>query len=174
MKKLLVVVDMQNDFITGCLGNEECRAVVPYVADRIAHFDGDVVFTLDTHHEDYLQTQEGKMLPVTHCVKGSRGWELIPELAELSAGRRMFEKNTFGSTELAEWIRSEGGYGEAVLVGVCTDICVISNAMVIKAFNPELPITVDAKGCAGVSPASHDTALEAMKSCQIHVAQQDD
>ena len=148
-RKLLIIIDMQKDFITGVLGNEECRAVVPNVVDN------------------YADTQEGKKLPVKHCIKNTEGWELIPELKDMPA-LKGFEKNTFGSVELAEWIK-EKGYTEVELTGVCTDICVISNAMTIKAVNPEVEISVDAKCCAGVTPESHRTALNAMKACQISV-----
>lgn len=169
MKKeeLLVVVDMQNDFITGALGNDECREIVPNVVKKIKGFKGDVVYTLDTHDENYLETQEGKLLPVKHCIKPSEGWHLIPELQRTKM-LRGFEKNTFGSTELAQWIKSMG-YSKVTLIGVCTDICVISNAMVIKAFNPELKITVDSSCCAGVSPKSHLNALQAMEMCHINI-----
>ena len=156
-KKLLVVIDMQNDFITGALGNKECQAVVPAVAAKVKSAEGnaDIVYTLDTHTEDYMNTQEGRNLPVK------------PELEGIKAVRS-FEKPTFGSIELAEWIK-ENGYTEVELIGVCTDICVISNAMTIKAVNPEVVISVDAKCCAGVTPESHANALAAMKVCQIQV-----
>ena len=125
------------------------------------------MYTLDTHYDNYADTQEGKKLPVKHCIKNTEGWELIPELKDIPA-LKGFEKNTFGSVELAEWIK-EKGYTEVELTGVCTDICVISNAMTIKAVNPEVEISVDAKCCAGVTPESHRTALNAMKACQISV-----
>ena len=179
-KKLLVVIDMQNDFITGALGNKECQAVVPAVAAKVKSAEGnadivytldthteDIIFTKDTHGEDYMNTQEGRNLPVKHCIKPDNGWKLIPELEGIKAVRS-FEKPTFGSIELAEWIK-ENGYTEVELIGVCTDICVISNAMTIKAVNPEVVISVDAKCCAGVTPESHANALAAMKACQIEV-----
>ena len=166
-RKLLVIIDMQNDFITGVLGNEECRAVVPNVVEKVRNTDADIVYTLDTHYDNYADTQEGKKLPVKHCIKNTEGWELIPELKDIPA-LKGFEKNTFGSVELAEWIK-EKGYTEVELTGVCTDICVISNAMTIKAVNPEVEISVDAKCCAGVTPESHRTALNAMKACQKSV-----
>lgn len=173
MSKLLVVVDMQNDFITGALGNDECRAIVPNVVRMIKNFDGDIVYTLDTHSENYLETQEGKLLPVKHCIKPFKGWELIPELQNVMM-LRGFEKNTFASVDLAEWIKEFSkqkfkNYDEVILIGVCTDICVISNAMVIKAFNPELKVTVVSSCCAGVTPESHKNALEAMKMCHINI-----
>ena len=140
---------------------------MPNVVEKVRNTDADIVYTLDTHYDNYADTQEGKKLPVKHCIKNTEGWELIPELKDIPA-LRGFEKNTFGSVELAEWIK-EKGYTEVELTGVCTDICVISNAMTIKAVNPEVEISVDAKCCAGVTPESHRTALNAMKACQISV-----
>lgn len=137
------------------------------VVEKVRNTDADIVYTLDTHYDNYADTQEGKKLPVKHCIKNTEGWELIPELKDIPA-LKGFEKNTFGSVELAEWIK-EKGYTEVELTGVCTDICVISNAMTIKAVNPEVEISVDAKCCAGVTPESHRTALNAMKACQISV-----
>ena len=166
--KLLVVVDMQNDFITGVLGNDECREIVPNVVDKVKNFDGDVVYTLDTHTENYLETQEGRLLPVEHCIKPFNGWELIPELQSVPM-LRGFEKNTFGSVDLAEFVKSYSKYEEVILIGVCTDICVISNAMVIKAFNPEVKVTVDSKCCAGVTVESHNNALNVMREIQINL-----
>lgn len=166
-KKLLVVIDMQNDFITGVLGNDECRAVVSNVVKKVEATDADIVYTLDTHNDNYLQTQEGKKLPVPHCIRGTEGWQLIPELKNIKAVRG-FEKNVFGSIELAEWIK-ENGYTDVELIGVCTDICVISNAMTIRAVNPETQISVDAACCAGVTPQSHKTALNAMRACQVNI-----
>lgn len=168
MKRLLVIVDMQNDFITGVLGNDECRAIVPKVVEKYKSFDGDgVAFTLDTHFEDYLDTQEGKLLPIKHCIRGTDGWQLIPELQPEHL-ILTFEKETFGSTELARYIK-DNNYTDVTFVGVCTDICVISNAMVTKAFNPEISITVDSSCCAGVTKESHENALKAMAACQIHI-----
>ena len=172
MKKALVVVDMQVDFITGALGNEQCRAIVPNVAAKVksAQESGtDLIFTMDTHGEDYLDTQEGKNLPVPHCIRGTEGWQIIPELKDAAdqSGKKV-EKDTFGSMELGRYL-SEAGYEEAELVGVCTDICVISNGLILKAAFPETVIRVAADCCAGVTPESHEHALEAMKSCQIHV-----
>lgn len=169
MKKLLVVVDMQKDFIDGSLGSGEAAAIVENVKRRIEEYEknGDeVVFTLDTHGENYLETQEGKKLPVKHCIRGTEGWELDERLKDYP-GRR-FEKNTFGSTALAHYV-SGGDYDAIELVGLCTDICVISNALLIKAALPETPVLVDASCCAGVTPESHKNALEAMKLCQVEV-----
>ena len=168
MSKILVVVDMQNDFIDGALGTPEAVAIVPYVKELIEKFDGKVYFTRDTHFEDYLETREGKDLPVFHCIKGTEGWEIR---AELDALRRTepIDKNTFGSKELIDVIAKETEVEEIIFVGLCTDVCVISNAMVVKTFFPELLITVDAKRCAGITPESHLRALEAMKMCHIKV-----
>lgn len=169
MKSLLVVVDMQKDFIDGSLGTGEAVKIVGNVAEKIrgAKAEGtDVVFTYDTHLENYLETQEGKKLPVVHCVKGTPGWELDEALQEFEG--KTFEKPTFGSRELAQWAADEG-YDRIELVGLCTDICVISNALLLKAYLPESVIAVDASCCAGVTPESHKNALEAMKMCQIEV-----
>lgn len=168
MKKLLVVVDMQKDFIDGALGTSEAQKIVGNVKEKIENYDGDVVFTLDTHSEIYLSTQEGKNLPVEHCIKGTSGWELDENLKELAQGRQIFEKPTFGSVELAEYVVSKE-YTEVELIGLCTDICVISNAMLIKAFLPEVKVAVDALCCAGVTPESHNNALSAMAMCQIEI-----
>ncbi len=168
MKRLLVVVDMQKDFIDGALGTSEAQKIVGNVKEKIENYDGDVVFTLDTHSEIYLSTQEGKNLPVEHCIKGTSGWELDENLKELAQGRQIFEKPTFGSVELAEYVVSKE-YTEVELIGLCTDICVISNAMLIKAFLPEVKVAVDASCCAGVTPESHNNALSAMAMCQIEI-----
>lgn len=169
MKRLLVVVDMQKDFIDGSLGTKEAQEIVPGVVKKIKEYEAagdEVVFTFDTHHENYLETQEGKRLPVKHCIKGTEGWELDKELQGFSGKR--FEKPAFGSRELAQWAKA-GGFSSIELVGLCTDICVISNALLLKAFLPETPVLVDASCCAGVTPKSHENALEAMKMCQIDV-----
>ena len=168
MSEILIVVDMQNDFIDGALGTTEAVAIVPYVKSLIENFDGKVFFTRDTHFEDYMQTQEGKNLPVPHCIKGTDGWQIRPELDALRKTEAI-DKLTFGSSELAAILGKEERIDGITFVGLCTDICVISNAMVVKAFYPEVPLTVDAKGCAGVTPESHERALEAMKTCQIRV-----
>lgn len=169
MKKLLIVVDMQKDFIDGSLGTKEALAIVPNVKKKIEEYlakEDDVLFTLDTHEDNYLETQEGKNLPVVHCIRGTDGWELNDALKEFQGQR--FEKNTFGSADLAEFIKDKE-YELIELIGLCTDICVISNALLIKAFLPETPIRVDASCCAGVTPESHENALNAMKVCQIEV-----
>ena len=167
--KYLIVVDMQNDFIDGALGTKEAVTIVPEVVEYIENFDGEIIFTRDTHNEDYLDSQEGKNLPVAHCIKDTYGWEICTELKAFSSGKVIFDKPSFGSVELSEYISQKSDIEEIVLVGLCTDICVISNAFLIKAFMPEVKISVIEKCCAGVSPASHRQALEAMKMCQIEI-----
>lgn len=172
--KILVVVDMQNDFINGSLGTPEAQAIVPKVIDKLKEWDGRIIATMDSHAVDYLTTQEGKNLPVEHCIENTEGWEIYPDIMEmLMSGNTeaIYKKCTFGSLHLGQHIESLylGGYTEVVLVGLCTDICVISNALLIKAFCPDIKITVDASCCAGVTPESHKNALEAMKMCQINV-----
>jgi len=168
MAKILIVVDMQNDFIDGALGTKEALSIVPYVKEVIENFDGKVFFTRDTHFEGYMQTQEGKNLPVAHCIKDTEGWQIRPELDALRKTEPI-DKVTFGSKDLVDVLRAERDIESITFVGLCTDICVISNAIVVKAFFPEVPLTVDAKGCAGVTPESHTRALEAMKVCQIKI-----
>lgn len=171
MQKFLIVVDMQNDFIDGALGTAEAVQIVPNVVKKIEGFSGRVIFTRDTHEEDYLETQEGQKLPVVHCIKGSYGWQIRKELEALRK-EPAIDKPTFGSAELGKLLYEENRrepIEEITLIGLCTDICVISNAMLIKAFLPEVPIKVDASCCAGVSPESHKNALLAMKSCQIEI-----
>ena len=166
--KYLIVVDMQNDFIDGALGSPEAVAIVPHVKEKIEHFDGKVLFTRDTHETNYLTTQEGRNLPVEHCIKGTDGWQIRPELDALRQTDAI-DKPTFGSTALVHFLQKEKDIESIELIGLCTDICVISNAMLIKAAFPEVPVTVDAKCCAGVTPQSHQNALDAMKMCQIKV-----
>ncbi len=170
--KYLVVVDMQNDFITGSLGTKEAESILPKVVEKVKNFDGRVIYTKDTHTADYLNTQEGKNLPVEHCIEGTWGWMLPEELEALSEGCRVFNKPTFGSVELAAYLTEqakETAIEEIELCGLCTDICVISNAFVIKANLTEVPVSVDASCCAGVTPESHLNALAAMKMCQVRV-----
>ena len=170
--KVLVVIDMQNDFIDGALGTPEACAIVPAVVDKIRNFDGLILATRDTHGADYLSTQEGRNLPVEHCIKGTKGWELNPEISELIK-ETPIDKPTFGSCELGMRLKELAQHENIeniTLIGVCTDICVISNAMIIKAFLPEVPVTVVKECCAGVTPESHLRALEAMRSCQIEIA----
>ena len=167
---VLVVVDMQKDFISGALGTKEAVAIVPRVAKKIAQAKKagkTVVFTRDTHHENYLQTQEGKNLPVPHCIENTPGWEIDPALD--TTGARIFDKPSFGSEELVQYLKGLDKYGEIELIGLCTDICVISNALLLKAALPEVPIRVDASCCAGVTPESHENALAAMRMCQIRI-----
>lgn len=168
--KILAVIDMQNDFIDGALGTAEAVAIVPAVSRKIEEFKAagyDVVFTRDTHGEDYLSTMEGKKLPVVHCVRGTHGWEISDKLD--TTGCSIINKPTFGSYELAEFAVADPRVDEIVVVGLCTDICVISNAMLLKARLPEVKITVIEGCCAGVTPESHRNALEAMKMCHIDV-----
>ena len=171
MQKLLVVVDMQNDFIDGALGTKEAVAIVPNVKAKIDGFEGTVLFTRDTHFESYMDTQEGHNLPVPHCIKGTEGWEIRSELEALRTTEAI-DKVTFGSSELPDVLvklHAENPIEEITFVGLCTDICVISNVMVTKAFFPEIPVIVDAACCAGVTPESHKNALEAMEVCQVKV-----
>lgn len=169
-KKVLAVIDMQNDFIDGALGTKEAEAVVDNVAAQIRDFDGEVVYTRDTHFENYLSTQEGAKLPVKHCIHKTEGWQIREELRKLQGDdTRIFDKVTFGSVELAQYLKEMEDLESVMLVGLCTDICVISNAMVIKAFLPEVTIQVNADCCAGVTPKSHRNALEAMKLCQVEI-----
>lgn len=169
MKKVLIVIDMQNDFIDGSLGTREAVAIVPNVIRKIQEYDPqDMYATLDTHPQNYLKTQEGKNLPVEHCIKGTDGWKLQPDIQKLIPGDHVYEKPTFGSVKLAQDMYKL--QPDAIeLVGLCTDICVVSNALMLKAFLPEVPITVDASCCAGVTPEKHEAALETMRSCQISV-----
>ncbi len=170
MQRILVVVDMQNDFIDGALGTPEAQAIVPLVKKKVKSFDGKVIFTRDTHQNDYLQTQEGVKLPVAHCIKGTSGWEICDELKNFAM--EIIDKPTFGSNELVSVLEkenSENPIAEIELVGLCTDICVISNAMLLKASLLETEITVDSVCCAGVTQQSHKNALEAMKMCQINI-----
>ena len=172
MQEILVVVDMQNDFVTGPLGTPEARTILPKVAEKVKNFPGRVLFTRDTHEENYLESREGKALPVPHCIRGTRGWEICPELETLRKEEPV-DKPTFGSTGLGEVLRAADQYGEKIgkitLVGVCTDICVISNALLLRAFLPDAEIAVDPACCARVTPESHQTALRAMKACQITI-----
>ena len=166
--KYLIVVDMQNDFITGSLGSELAKAIVPSVVNKVKNFDGKIIFTRDTHFSDYMSTQEGKNLPVLHCIKDSNGWELCEELKPYA--NIVVNKITFGSIELPKLLES---YNEPIekieLCGLCTDICVISNAFLLKAAFPEVPLTVDSACCAGVTVESHNNALNAMKAIQIEI-----
>jgi len=173
MKKVLVVVDMQKDFVDGALGSAEAVAIVPNVVKKIKDFDGEVFVTYDTHFENYMETNEGKNLPVPHCIKGTDGWELTDDVKEAltDINYTSLEKLTFGSVDLpkliADKIKTDDFSIE--LVGLCTDICVVSNTLILKATYPEKDIIVDAACCAGVTPETHKAALATMKMCQINV-----
>ena len=173
MNKALIVVDMQNDFITRTLANPEGQKIVPGIVELIKNFDGDIIVTRDTHHENYLDTQEGKRLPVVHCIENTEGWKIVPEIqtaldAKPEATITYINKPTFGSIALGERIARKL-YDKVELCGVCTDICVISNAMVIKACAIETNVAVYKDMCAGVTPDTHKTALDAMAGCQIDI-----
>lgn len=175
MERILVVVDMQKDFVDGALGTKEAAEIVDRVAAKIEGFEGRIFATLDTHEENYLETAEGRKLPVPHCIRGQEGWKLNEKvLAALEKkGYTAVEKGTFGSVKLAELMRGivdeKGGGATVELVGLCTDICVVSNALLLKAYFPETEIAVDGSCCAGVTPKTHDAALETMRMCQIDV-----
>ena len=167
--KILIVVDMQRDFIDGSLGTNEAVLIVPHVIDKIKQYEkegGTVIYTKDTHFEDYLNTREGRHLPVPHCIKGTPGHDIPSEI--LRGHELVFEKLTFGSVELVDYL-SEIEFDEIELVGLCTDICVVSNALMIKAHFPERDVVVDSSCCAGVTPHTHNAALTTMKMCQIKV-----
>ena len=169
MKELLIVVDMQNDFITGALGTPQAQTVVSAVAQKIAEYknkNADIIFTRDTHDADYLNTMEGRRLPVVHCIEGTRG-HLIADALD-TGGCVVIDKPHFGSLELAERAAA-GNYGRVELCGLCTDICVVSNALILKARLPETDITVDAGCCAGVTEESHRAALLTMRMCQVEI-----
>ena len=192
MKKLLIVVDMQNDFIDGSLGTPEALAIVEAVKDKIRSYPPeDVIATMDTHETDYLSTQEGKFPPVEHCIRDTHGWEIREDIMELLDEAEIYEKPTFACEDLAQDLRGyamdmkaradrlneiaenpEETVGEQIeleLVGLCTDICVVSNALLLKALMPEVKISVDSSCCAGVTPEKHAAALETMRSCQVVV-----
>ena len=171
MNDVLIVVDMQNDFIDGALGTAEALAIVPKVKEKIEGFQGKVLFTRDTHQANYMDTQEGRKLPVPHCIQGSDGWQIRPELEALRRTQAV-DKPGFGSVQLAELLREmnkKESIGSVTLVGLCTDICVISNAMILKAAFPEAEVFVDSHCCAGTTPENHENALNAMKMCQIFI-----
>ena len=172
MRKILIVIDMQNDFIDAALGTKEAVSIVEAVKEKIRSYPAaDVIATMDTHGENYMESQEGKYLPVPHCIKGSDGWQIRPDIAELLEDAKIYEKPTFGSTALAADLKdiAEAEEIELELIGLCTDICVVSNALLLKAAMPEVKISVDAGCCAGVTPEKHLAALETMRSCQIQI-----
>lgn len=169
MKKLLLVIDMQNDFVDGSLGTKEAQGIVGNVLDKIkdAREDEiDIIFTRDTHEVDYLKTQEGKNLPVEHCIRDTKGWEIIDALKPYA--RKIIDKPSFGSIELMEHVKAQK-YDHIELIGLCTDICVVSNALLLKAALPEAKLFVDESCCAGVTVESHKAAIETMKMCQITI-----
>lgn len=180
--KILIVVDMQNDFINGALGTPEARAIVPNVIKKVEQYRNDpkgfIIYTADTHHENYLETQEGRNLPVPHCIHPSKGWMIPEEIYTLHAPIIM--KNTFGAENLINYLPSiericekdKGPIESIEFVGLCTDICVISNVMIAKSCCPEVPITVISSCCAGVTPESHANALRAMEMCQINIVEE--
>ena len=173
MKQFLIVVDMQKDFVDGALGTKEAVAIVPKVAEKIKAFDGEIFVTYDTHFENYMDTAEGKKLPVPHCIKGTDGWQLDKAVAAALEGKtyKVVEKLTFGSVELPRMLKLAAGEEpfSVELIGLCTDICVVSNALVLKANFPEVPISVDSACCAGVTPETHQAALSTMACCQIEI-----
>ncbi|MCI8285643.1 MAG: cysteine hydrolase [Firmicutes bacterium] len=171
--KVLIAVDMQKDFIDGTLGSAEAEAIVAPLSEKLRNFNGKIILTRDTHGADYLATQEGRNLPVEHCIKDTDGWQINADIIK-AAGTdcEIIDKPTFGSVELGERLaelHKTQGIESIELAGLCTDICVISNAMLVKAFLPEVPVKVDASCCAGVTPESHDRALAAMETCQIEI-----
>ena len=173
MNKVLLVVDMQNDFIDGSLGTKEAVSIVPNVVQKIKEFEGKIIYTRDTHQGDYLSTQEGRNLPIEHCIEGTLGWEIHKDIQEIISPQNViYDKVTFGSKDLIlelEEMNKKEPIDEIELVGICTDICVISNALTIKTFLPEVKISVDENCCAGVTKESHKNALNAMKICQIQI-----
>ncbi|MBQ1830573.1 MAG: isochorismatase family protein [Ruminococcus sp.] len=173
MKRFLVVVDTQKDFVDGALGSGDAVAIVPSVVEKIKSFDGEIFVTLDTHFDNYPETAEGKKLPVLHCIKGTDGWQLDKNVTCALSDREYtaVEKPTFGSLELPRLIEAsaDGDDFSIEIIGLCTDICVVSNALVLKANFPEIPISVDSACCAGVTPQAHEAALATMRSCQIDV-----
>lgn len=165
MKKTLIVIDMQNDFIDGSLGTAEAVQIVGNVAAKIQEYKSrgdEIIFTRDTHHKNYMETNEGKHLPVVHCIEGTKGWEIREELD--TEGAKIIDKPSFGYTGWGNY-----AFEEVELVGLCTDICVVSNALIIKALFPEIKVSVDASCCAGVTPESHDAALKTMQMCQVEI-----
>ena len=168
--KALIVVDMQSDFVTGPLGTPEARAIVPNVVEKVRQYlneDAKIYYTKDTHSGNYYKTQEGKFLPIKHCIPGTEGWEIVPELSFMEKYKncKMYMKKTFGYN----WCYLNAFHDEIEIVGLCTDICVISNALILKSTCPEMKIIVDASCCAGTTPERHKAALEVMKSCQIYI-----
>lgn len=174
-QKILVVIDLQNDFINGALGTEEAQKILPKCQEKIQNHPGEVIFTQDTHDENYLSSQEGRNLPTVHCINGSWGWQLAPEIEKIQqeCNYRIFQKPTFASTDLAQYlyrINQEKPITEIEFIGLCTDICVVSNALMVKGHLPEVPIKIDPACCAGSTPAAHEAALCTLQSCQITIS----
>lgn len=171
MKKMLLIVDVQNDFVSGSLGSEYAQTIVaPNVVELARQFDrADIFATLDTHKENYLDTSEGKKLPVKHCIEGTWGHELIPQLYDLVKPEHCIKKNTFGVNPCI-LSRLFEDYDEIHICGLCTDICVVSNALILKASNPEKKIVIHANACGGTNKENHDSAIQTMKSCQLEIA----
>lgn len=176
MKKFLIVVDIQKDFVDGSLGTKEAQSIIENAATKIKNFDGEIFVTFDTHFDNYLETSEGSKLPVEHCIKGRDGWELDEKISDALSDRKFtsVEKLSFGSLSLPRLIKNAAGDEpfSIELIGLCTDICVVSNALILKASFPEATISVDASCCAGVTPQLHDAAIMTMKSCQIDIINQ--
>ena len=170
--KLLIVIDMQNDFVTGCLGTPEARAIVPKVKKQIEEWDGDLIYTRDTHNEDYLNTPEGKKLPIPHCIENTDGWQIVDGILRNSRTEEIINKDTFGFLNWTFYLYDDEGnryYDEICLIGLDSDICVVTNALILKTMYPGAEIIVDASCCAGTTPQAHKAAMEVMKSCQITV-----
>lgn len=173
MHKILIVVDMQKDFVDGALGTKEAVAILPAVCSKIKSFDGEIIVTYDTHSENYMQTSEGAKLPVPHCIKGTDGHALDKSVQQALSKKEYIsvEKVTFGASDLPALLSEKFDMADAEieLIGLCTDICVVSNVLLLKAHFPEIKISVDSSCCAGVTPEKHEAALETMRSCQIDV-----
>ena len=167
MKKVLIVIDMQNDFVSGALANPDAQAVVSGIVKRIENFDGEIIATRDTHEANYLSTTEGKHLPIPHCIKGTNGWEIVSEIAEALHKKNavILDKPTFG---YLGWELLQDAT-EIEMVGTCTDICVVSNALIIKALHPDIPLSVRAELCAGTTKDNHQSALNVMACCQVQI-----
>jgi nicotinamidase-related amidase len=166
---VLIVIDMQNDFIDGALGTKEAQHIVNAVVKKIEYFGGEVIYTRDTHKDNYLETLEGQKLPVKHCIKDTDGWQLERRIRQLAEGKTIIDKPAFGSLALPHYLKEKDSLDSVVMVGLCTDICVISNALILKSAFPETEIIVDKDCCAGVTPESHEKALEIMETCQIRI-----
>ena len=176
MRNILIVVDMQKDFVTGALASAEAQAILPEVKAKISEYDRtgkEIIFTRDTHGEDYMQTNEGKHLPVPHCIKGTDGWQICSELTDgITSEYKTVDKPTFGFLGWKDVLASgtaDGSDLDIEMIGVCTDICVVSNALILKAMYPEAAVRVEAGCCAGVTPEAHAAALATMRSCQVDI-----